>query len=45
MDRACLGMGNSQMAKRCFMSTLKINPDIDTAAGMLKAIESMEKAF
>ncbi len=43
MDSACLGMGNSQMAKRCSMAVL-IKLDIDTAAGMLKAIESMEKA-
>jgi hypothetical protein len=37
-------MGNSRMAKRCFIAALKINPNFNTAAGMLKAIESMEKA-
>ncbi len=37
-------MGNSRMAKRCSIAALKINPNFDTAAGMLKAIESMEKA-
>jgi hypothetical protein len=32
------------MAKRCSIAALKINLDFDTAAGVLKAIESMEKA-
>jgi hypothetical protein len=37
-------MGNRRMAKRCFIAALKIKPNFDTAAVMLKAIESMEKA-
>ena len=44
MGRAYPDMGNSLMAKRCFMAALKINRDLDTAAGMLKAIESKGKA-
>jgi hypothetical protein len=33
MGRAYPDIGNSLMAKRCFMAALKINPDFDTKAG------------
>ncbi len=44
MGRAYLEMGENQLAKESFINALKINPDFETAATMVKTLESMEKA-
>lgn len=44
MGRAYLEMNQVHLAKECFIRALKINPNFETAAAMVKAIESMDKA-
>ena len=44
MGRAYLELDNPHMAKKCFIKALKINPNFDTAKGMIDAIESAEKS-
>lgn len=43
MGRAYLEMTQAHLAKECFIQALKINPHFETAAAMVKAIESMDK--
>lgn len=44
MGRAYLEMGQITLAKDCFVQALRINPDFETAANMVRTLESMERA-